>query len=114
MPKRNQNAVWRLPAHRRPPTPGAALREQRHVFAKTRARLRAAQIWPPTLGRARPSWKHTTQPHIGGPPSYSERLSGRAFSNFPDKPIVIKMQERRSSHHAGENAFNRIHTDMRI
>src|SRR6266487_2845904 len=43
-----------------------------------------------------------------------ERLAGGAFANFPDKSVVIKMEQRRGSNHASQDAFDRFYSEMGI
>src|SRR5215471_5469888 len=62
----------------------------------------------------RPPRKHASQRHISGSTGKAERLPRRAFPNLPNESVVIKMQQRGSSDYAGENAFDGIHSDMRI
>ena len=61
-----------------------------------------------------PTGKHTAERYISGSTGKPERLTRRALPNFPDKSVIIKMQQRGSGHHAGENAFDGIHSEMRI
>src|SRR6266550_4779395 len=43
-----------------------------------------------------------------------ERLAGGAFANFPDESVVIKMEQRRGSNHASQDALDRFYSEMGI
>src|SRR4029453_1110156 len=62
----------------------------------------------------RPAGKHAAERHISGSTSEPERLTRRALPNFPDKSVIIKMQQRGSGHYACEDAFDGVHSEMRI
>src|SRR5580765_3081799 len=61
-----------------------------------------------------PTGEHTAERYISGSTGKPERLTRRALPNFPDKSVIIKMQQRRSGHYPGENPFDGIHSEMRI
>src|SRR6266700_407680 len=61
-----------------------------------------------------PAREKTSQRHIGRPTGKPERLTGGAFANFPDKPVVIKMKQRGCGDYASEDAFDRFDPEMGI
>src|SRR6266404_2609304 len=62
----------------------------------------------------RPAREKTAQRYIGGSAGEPKGLARGAFPYFPDKSIVIKMEQRGSGDHAGENAFDGVYSEMRI
>src|SRR6478672_3082711 len=61
-----------------------------------------------------PAGQHAAERHISSSTSKPERLTCRAFPNLPNKSVIIKMQQSGGGHHAGENPFDGIHSDVRI
>src|SRR5438093_3780219 len=61
-----------------------------------------------------PTRNHTAERYVGGSSGEPERLTSRTLANFPDKSVVIKMQERGSGDHTRQDAFNRVDSEMRI
>src|SRR5215510_1870746 len=61
-----------------------------------------------------PARKHTAERYISSSTSEPERLARGTLANFPDKSVVVKMQQCGSGHHAGKDAFDRVDPEMRI
>src|SRR6476620_9254676 len=61
-----------------------------------------------------PTRKHTAERYISGSTGKPQRLTRRALPNFPDKSVIIKMQQRRGGYQPGENPFDGLHPDMRV
>src|SRR5215470_1543084 len=61
-----------------------------------------------------PTWEKTAQRHVGRPTGKPKRLTRGALSHFPDKSVVVKMEQRGRRNRAGEDAFNRVYSKMRI
>src|SRR6266496_4298146 len=61
-----------------------------------------------------PAWEKTAQRYIRCPASKPERLSRGALPHFPDKSVVIKMEQGGSGDYAGEDAFDDVYSEMRI
>ena len=59
-----------------------------------------------------PTGQETISGNIGGVPGYAERLPGRFLAHFPNETVVIKMQQRRSSHDPREHAFDGVDADV--
>src|SRR5262245_26401178 len=53
-----------------------------------------------------PAREKTTKRNICRPATDAERLPGGFLAHLPDESVVIKMEQRRRSHHAGEHGFD--------
>src|SRR5207302_9435709 len=61
-----------------------------------------------------PARQKTTRPDIGGAAADAERLPSGFLPDFPNEPVVIKMQQRGSGNHTGKDAFDDVDPDTRL
>ena len=61
-----------------------------------------------------PTRKKSIRRNVGGAAADAERLPGGFLTYLPNESVVIKMEQRRSGHHTGENAFDCFDADTRL
>src|SRR5580704_14613692 len=54
----------------------------------------------------RPPWEKTFRRSIGCSAGGVEKLPCGFLAHLPNEPVVIKMEQRRRSHHTSENVFD--------
>src|SRR5450759_3029246 len=91
--------------------------ELRHVdvcLPKPKRAQRQHEYRCPFQSMPCPTGQNATQRHISCSTAKTQRLARRTLPNFPDKSIVIKMEQCGSGDYAGENTLNDVDSEMRI
>src|SRR5947207_730722 len=61
-----------------------------------------------------PAWQYSAERDVNGASGKPKRLTRRTLAKFPNKSVEVKMQQSGRGNNARENAFDRVHSDMRI
>src|SRR4029077_1548488 len=90
----HRNAIEFAPNRVRLPKPERSQRNDKNAYP-----FRAMQ---------RPPWEKTFRRNIGCAAGDAERLPCGFLAHLPNESVVIEMEQRRRSHHTGENVFDCI------